>query len=115
MSELITVTDATFQSEVLESPTPVLVDLWAVWCGPCKMIEPVLEEIAVEYGEWLKVARLNVDENPQTAMTYGVMSIPTLLLFINGELVERLVGYMPKERLLNRVLPHLSQVQEQSE
>ena len=101
------VNDQNFQEKVLESDLPVVVDFWAEWCSPCKLIAPILEEIAQEYEGKLKVAKLDVDHNPGTAMAYGVMSIPTLILFKNGEPVERLVGYMPKPRLLSRLAPHL--------
>jgi thioredoxin 1 len=102
MSELSAVTDATFQGEVLESPLPVLVDFWAVWCGPCKMIEPFVEEVAQEMAETIKVVRLNADENVQTAMKYGVLGLPTLLLFARGAPSEgRLSGYVTKEQILS--------------
>jgi len=101
------VTDQTFDKEVLKAGKPVLVDLWAEWCAPCKMLAPILEELAREMGDKLAIAKLDVDSNPGTAMRYGVQSIPTLLLFKNGQPVERLVGYMPKDRLLARLRPHL--------
>lgn len=103
----IEVSDATFQKDVLESTTPVLVDFWAVWCGPCKMIAPVVEELAKEYEGKLSVAKVDVDSNPQTAMQYGIRSIPTLLLFKGGQVVEQLVGAIPKRHLVEKVLPHL--------
>ncbi|MCR4408226.1 MAG: thioredoxin [Anaerolineae bacterium] len=111
MTEPITVTDDTFETEVVNSPTPVLVDFWAAWCMPCRMMAPIVDEIATEYGAKLKVAKLDVDQNPQTATQHGIMSIPTLMLFKGGEVVERLVGAMPKQRLVERIVPHLSSFQ----
>lgn len=108
MSKPMEVKDATFQNEVLESDKPVLVDFWAEWCGPCHMIAPVLEEIAAEKSDDLKIAKVNVDENGQSAQQHGVTSIPTMVLFKNGEPVERIVGAQPKERLLDQITPHLS-------
>ena len=93
------VSDATFESEVLKSTQPVVVDFWAEWCGPCRMIAPALEEIAGSLGEKVKIVKLNVDENPATASKYGIMSIPTLMLFKNGELASRQVGAAPKAKL----------------
>jgi thioredoxin len=107
MSKPIHITDETFEAEVIQAELPVLTDFWATWCGPCLMIAPVLEEIATEYASQLKVAKLDVDSNPRTAMQFGVMSIPTLILFKNGEAVERVVGAMPKKTLLARITPHL--------
>ncbi len=107
MSKPVTVTDGTFEAEVLQSDKPVLTDFWAEWCMPCRMIEPILEEIAAEYADQLKVARINVDSNRELAAKLGIMSIPTLILFKNGQPVERLVGAMPKRSLLEKITPHL--------
>jgi len=101
------VTDETFNQEVLKSDTPTLVDFWAVWCGPCRMVAPVVDEIAREQAGKLKVMKLDVDENQNTAMAYGVMSIPTLILFKNGQPVERIVGFRPKGDMNKKILPHL--------
>ncbi len=108
MTKPIHVTDSTFDAEVLKSEIPVLADFWAEWCGPCRMVAPVLEKIAEEYDGELKITKLDVDENGQTARRYGVKSIPTLILFTNGQSVERLVGAMPKEQLLSRIRPYLA-------
>jgi len=103
----VAVTDSTFQTEVLSSSQPVLVDFWATWCGPCRMVAPIVEEIANENNGKLKVAKVDVDANPQTAQQFGVMSIPTLIVFKGGQPVERLVGYMPKAKLMQALSPHL--------
>lgn len=99
----ITLTNENFGQEVLKSDIPVLVDFWATWCGPCRMVAPVVEEIAAEYEGKLKVGKVNVDEQQALAMQYGIMSIPTLMLFRNGEAVQTAVGYMDKERLLKQL------------
>jgi thioredoxin 1 len=93
------VSDATFESDVLKATGPVVVDFWAEWCGPCKMIAPALEEIAGSLGEKVKIVKLNVDENPQTAAKYNIQSIPTLLIFKNGDMSSRQIGAAPKQKL----------------
>ena len=107
MAKPITVTDGTFDKLVIDAEKPVLVDFWAEWCGPCKMIAPVLEQVAGENAGKIAIRKLDVDDNPNTARRYGVMSIPTMILFKDGAPVERLMGYMPKERLMNKIRPHL--------
>jgi thioredoxin 1 len=104
---VITVNDDSFDEEVSGSETPVLVDFWAEWCGPCKMVSPVLEEIANDKAGELKVAKLNVDDNPRTAQRFQVMSIPTLLLFKGGEPASRIVGARSKNQILSEFEPHL--------
>jgi thioredoxin 1 len=95
----VAVTDATFEAEVLKSDVPVVVDFWAEWCGPCKMIGPALEELATQYGDKIKIAKVNVDENPQSPAMMGVRGIPTLFMFKNGEVVSHKVGAAPKAAL----------------
>ena len=104
----VQVDDQTFQNEVIKSTTPVLVDFWAIWCGPCKMIAPIVEELAKEYDGKLKVAKMDVDANPQTAMQFGIRSIPTLLVFKGGQVVEQIIGAVPKRHLLDKLTPHLN-------
>jgi thioredoxin 1 len=102
------VTDSNFQAEVIESEVPVLVDFWAPWCGPCRRVSPVVEEIADERGEALKVVKLNIDENHETAVKFGVMSIPTLMLFKHGEVAKTVIGAYPKKKLEEELEPSLA-------
>ena len=99
MAEVLHITDATFEADVLRSDVPVLLDFWAPWCGPCRMIAPVLDDLAAEFGDKVKVAKINIDENQATPAQYGVRSIPTLLLFKEGKIVATQVGALPKNQL----------------
>lgn len=103
MSKPVTVTDDTFETEVLQSDKPVVVDFWATWCGPCKMIAPIMEDIASEYADQVKVAKLDVDSNNRTAGKYNIMSIPALLFFRDGELVDQVIGAIPKTQVVARL------------
>ncbi len=107
MSKYLTVSDASFESEVLKSDKPVLVDFWAPWCGPCRMIAPIVEELANDYEGKAKIAKVNVDENPQISMQFGIRSIPTLLIFKNGKVVDQIVGAVPKGVLEGRLKSQL--------
>ena len=102
------VTDSNFQAEVIESEVPVLVDFWAPWCGPCRMVAPVVEEIAQERGDQLKVVKLNIDENQNTAVQFNVLSIPTLMVFRNGEVAKTVIGAYPKRKLEAELEPVLA-------
>ena len=102
------VTQAEWESEVLSSDTPVLVDFWAEWCGPCKMIDPIVDQIAEEYEGKIRVAKLDADANPDVLQQYGVMGIPTLILFKNGEVVERITGFKPKDKIVGKLTPHFN-------
>lgn len=99
----ITITDDNFESEVLKSDIPVLIDFWAVWCGPCKIIAPIVEQIAEEYNGKLKVGKLDVDSNQESSIKYGVRSIPTLLIFKNGQVKETIIGAVAKQNILQKI------------
>ena len=100
--------ETNFEQEVLKANMPVLVDFWAVWCGPCKMIAPIVDELAVEYEGKLKIGKVDVDNHQQIAMQYGIRSIPTLLIFNNGKVVEQIVGAAPKKSLVDKLSKHLN-------
>mgnify|MGYP000958546318 CR=1 FL=1 len=107
MANVMEFTDGNWRSEVLESPVPVLVDFWAPWCGPCRAVAPTVDAIAAEFSGKLKVVKLNTDESGEVAMKYGVTSIPTLMVFKNGDMVDRMLGNRPKAELANMVSRHL--------
>ena len=100
---LVTITDNNFEEEVINSDLPVLIDFWAAWCGPCRMVEPIVEEIATEYDGKVKIGKLDVDANQQTSIKYGVRSIPTLLVFKSGELMETIIGAVPKKHIVEKL------------
>lgn len=105
--EIPKVSETSFQAEVLDSPTPVIVDFTAVWCGPCKMLDPIVKQLAQEWEGKIRFVKLDVDDNPDLAMKYQVMGVPTLILFSQGKPVERITGYQPKERLQNKFKSYL--------
>ena len=107
MADLTAVTDQTFNSEVLDSPLPVLVDFWADWCHPCRLVEPAVKQIASENQDKIKVVKLNIDENPDVSNRYNVLSIPTLLLFIEGTEKARVIGARPKDSILSEIQSYL--------
>jgi thioredoxin 1 len=103
MAEPLHVTDDNFKAEVLESPVPVVVDFWAAWCGPCRMIAPIVEEMADEYEGKAKICKLDVDNNQQVAMQFGIRSIPTVLIFKNGEVADSIIGAVPKQQIVDKL------------
>lgn len=107
MSNALDITDATFEAEVLNSQTPVVVDFWAPWCGPCRKLGPVLDEVAEELKDKIRVVKINTDENLKTAKEYSIIGLPSLLVFKNGQAVERLVGLLPKSSILSNIEKHL--------
>jgi thioredoxin 1 len=108
MADLINVTEDTFQAEVLDASEPVLVDFSAVWCGPCKMLDPIVKQLAGEWGGRVKVVKIDADQNPNILMQYSVLGIPTLLFFKEGEIKERITGYLPKDKLIAKFSPHFN-------
>ena len=107
MTELTHVNESSFKDEVLSESLPVLVDFTATWCGPCKMLDPIVKQLADEWQDKVKVVKLDVDENANLAIQYQVMGVPTLMLFVNGEIKQRLTGYMPKNKLVDKLSQHI--------
>jgi thioredoxin 1 len=101
--ELITITDDNFEEEVIKSDKPVLIDFWAVWCGPCRMVAPIVEELATEYEGKVKIGKLDVDSNQQTSIKFGVRSIPTILIFKDGKVKETIIGAVPKKNIVEKL------------
>ena len=108
MANIPEIDEATFESEVLTAPDPVLVDFSAVWCGPCKMLDPIVEELASEWAGKLKVVKIDVDHSPSIAMQYQVLGVPTLMLFVDGESRERITGFQPKNRIVSKLDPYIN-------
>lgn len=108
MGQYVTITDDNFENEVLASSEPVLVDFWAAWCGPCRIIAPIIEELAEDYQGKAKIAKLDVDQNPEAAGRFGIRSIPTLLIFKDGEIVDQIVGAVPKQTLEDKLNQHVN-------
>jgi len=108
MTEPINVTEDTFQEEVIDSSEPVLVDFSAVWCGPCKMLDPIVKQLAGEWDGKVKVVKIDADQNPNILMKYSILGIPTLLFFKSGEIKERITGYLPKDKLVAKFTPHFN-------
>jgi thioredoxin 1 len=106
MAEIVNLNGDSFKAEVLDAPTPVVVDFTAVWCNPCKMLDPVVKQLAEDWNGKVKIGKLDVDENSHLAVEYGVMGVPTLMLFVNGKPVQRLTGYQPKDRILAKFSAH---------
>ena len=107
MAEVTHINESDFQTQVLDSTQPVIVDFTAVWCGPCKMLDPVVKQLAQDWNGKVKVVKLDVDENPNVAMQYHIMGVPTLMLFVNGKPGQRITGYQPKDRILAKFSPHI--------
>ncbi len=110
MVNIIEIDEEKFEDEVLSADSPVLVEFSAVWCGPCRMLEPILHDLAEDWGDSVKVVKLDIDHNPSISMNYSIMGVPTMMLFKDGKPLERLVGYMPKQKILEKLNPHLQAV-----